>query len=192
MRKILPERTVATFVELLRAYKRKTFPAMDVAQRVASLLKGYPELIRDFEHFLPARDASRDFLRSAAAKDPGIVETEPPSEYTQRWSERAAGSQPDLTLLAHDVEEAPPTDPAGDAAARTARAARGTRRTAAQLGRMGRQQGRATDVAHRRLHRIRLPAASAAAARASTHRRGSHRPGWGGHRGARGRAAERR
>ena len=117
MRKILPERTVATFVELLRAYKRKTFPAMDVAERVASLLKGYPELIRDFEHFLPARDASRDFLRSAAARDPGIAETEPPSEFTQMWSERAAGSQPDLTLLAHDDVEAPPTDPVGDAAA---------------------------------------------------------------------------
>ena len=42
MRKILPERTVATFVELLRAYKRKTFPAMDVAESVASLLKAIP------------------------------------------------------------------------------------------------------------------------------------------------------
>ena len=38
MRKILPERTVATLVELLRAYKRKAFPAMDAAERVAELL----------------------------------------------------------------------------------------------------------------------------------------------------------
>ena len=114
----LPPRTVATFVELLRAYKRKTFPARDVAERVAELLRGYPDLIRDFEHFLPPRDAARDLLRSAAARDRGPVE-EPDSEFTRTWSDRAAGRAPDLELLAglDAVDEAAPADAAGDAAA---------------------------------------------------------------------------
>jgi hypothetical protein len=114
----LPPRTVATFVELLRAYKRKTFPARDVAERVAELLRGYPDLIRDFEHFLPPRDAVRDLLRSAAARDRGPAEG-PDSEFTRTWRDRAAGRAPDLALLAglDTVDEAAPADAAGDAAA---------------------------------------------------------------------------
>ncbi|EGB04375.1 hypothetical protein AURANDRAFT_67270 [Aureococcus anophagefferens] len=120
----LSPRTIATFVELLKAYKRKVFSAADVSRRIATLLHGYPDLIKDFDNFLPVHDApdgaapappappAADADRAAAARRAAAAAAPPPepreSDYTRAWRDRAGGAAPRLDLLAFAPAAAPP------------------------------------------------------------------------------------
>ncbi|KAH8058058.1 hypothetical protein JL720_14098 [Aureococcus anophagefferens] len=86
----LSPRTIATFVELLKAYKRKVFSAADVSRRIATLLHGYPDLIKDFDNFLPVHDAPDGAAPAPPAPPAADADRAPPQRRRRRRRRRAA------------------------------------------------------------------------------------------------------